>query len=155
MNLDDALPAYAAGLEAEMEILRQVESLAHTQRAMFGRGELVDLAGIATRRAELMHQLAAVETRLEPWRTRIVANLTTARRSPAFPAAESRGQDVQALVRRLMDHDRRLLTDLETTLEERRREVHDLDTGGATLAAYRRVVAPSVAHAGGLIDSRG
>ena len=155
MNLDDALTAYTAGLEAEAEILRQVEALAHNQRAMFGRGELIDLAGIAARRAELMHQLAAVDTRLEPWRTRIVANLTTARRSPAFAAAESRGQDVQDLVRRLMDHDRRLLTDLEATLEERRREAHDLETGGATLAAYRRVVSPSPAQAGGLVDSRG
>jgi len=155
MTLDDALTAYTAGLDAELEILRQVESLAHNQRAMFARAEIVDLAGIATRRAELMHQLAAVEAKLEPWRTRIVANLTTARRSAAFPAAESRGQDVQVLVRRLMDHDRRLLTDLEVTLEARRREAHDLETGGATLAAYRRVVAPSLAQAGGLVDSRG
>ena len=53
-----------------------------------------------------------------------------------------------------MAADRKFLTDLEATLEGRRREVHDLDTGGATLAAYRRIVVPDVASAG-LFDSRG
>ena len=154
MTLDDVLAAYTAGLESEIELLRQVESLADDQRAAFARGELVDLGGLAVRRAELMHHLSAIEARLSPWRNRILANLAIARRSLHFPAAETRGQETQALVRHLMDRDRRFLNDLEATLEDRRREAHALDTGGATLAAYRRVVAPSTAHAA-LVDSRG
>lgn len=155
MTLDEVLAVYTDDLETEIALLRQVEALAAGQRTVFARGDLVDLAGLATGRAELMHQIAAVEARLAPWRSRIIANLPIARRSSAFAAAETRGREVQALARHLMDYDRRLLTDLEAALEQRRREAHELDTGGATLAAYRRVVAPAVARAGGLVDSRG
>lgn len=154
MLLDDVLDAYTSGLEAEIALLRQVDALADGQRAAFARGEIVDLAGLATRRAELMHELSAAEARLAPWRARILANLPIAHRSAAFPAADARGREAQALVRQLVERDRSFLNDLESTLEHRRREVHDLDTGGATLAAYRRVVAPARASSG-LIDSRG
>ena len=124
MTLDDVLAAYTDALEAEIAILRQVESLGDCQRAAFARGELVDLAGLANRRAELMDQFAAVETRLAPWRMRIVANLLIARASSAFPAVETRGRELQTLVQHVMDRDRRLLTDLEATLDQRRREAH-------------------------------
>jgi hypothetical protein len=155
MTLDETLDAYTAGLAAEIELLRQVEGLADAQHAAFARGELMDLAGFAAARARLMHELAAAEARLEPWRTRIRANLAAARRCPGFAVADARSLDAQALVRRLVDHDRKFLGELETTLDARRREVQDLDTGGATLAAYRRVVAPAPIRAGGLVDSRG
>ena len=73
---------------------------------------------------------------------------------PAYALAESRSREAQRLIGTLMDHDRAFLSDLETTLDDRRRESHDLDTGGATLAAYRRVVSPTRESAG-LFDSRG
>jgi hypothetical protein len=154
MTFDDVLVAYTAGLETEIALLRQVEALADGQRAAFARNELADLGSFAVRRADLMHQLAAVEARVSPCRARIVAGLAIARRAPAFAAAEMRGHEAQALIRQLVERDRCFLSDLEVTLEERRREVHDLGTGNATLAAYRRVVAPGCASAG-LVDSRG
>jgi hypothetical protein len=154
MTLDDALDAYAAGLDQVLLLLRQVDALAQAQRAAFARGELVDLAGFAARRAELMHKLSAEEARIAPWRARMQANQAVARRLPAFALAESRSREATRLIAELIDHDRAFLSDLEVTLEDRRREAHDLDTGGATLAAYRRVVAPSRESAG-LFDSRG
>ena len=73
---------------------------------------------------------------------------------PGYAAAHARGQEAKALVHSLMAADRTFLNDLEATLETRRQEVHALDTGGATLAAYKRVVVPKVATAA-VFDTRG
>ena len=154
MTFDDVLLAYIDGLDTEIAILRQVEALALEQRTAWARDELLPLGSLATRRAALMHELAATETRIAPLRDRLRSDLGRARRTPGYPRAEALSQEAQALIRTLMAADRKFLTDLEASLDERRREVHDLDTGGATLAAYRRVVAPAVATAG-LFDRRG
>ena len=154
MTFDDVLLAYTAGLDAEIAILEQVEALAAEQRAVWARDELLPLGGLATRRAALMHELAAVEARIAPLRDRLQADLSRSLGTPGYPAAEARRQDAQRVIYRLLAADRKLLTDLETSLESRRREAHDLDTGNATLAAYRRVVEPTLASAG-LFDQRG
>jgi hypothetical protein len=154
MQLDDALAAYAAGLAAEIEILRKVDGLAREQREAWARNQLAGLGALATRRAQLMTELAGAEDRIAPFRDHILARLAVAREVPAFAAAEARSQEAQALVRQLVENDRSFLSDLEGTLEERRREVQTLDAGGATLAAYRRVVLPAPASAK-LVDQRG
>lgn len=154
MTFDEALAAYTAGLDAELAILHQVEALAAEQRAVRSRNELLPLGPLATRRAALMHELAAIDTRIAPLRDRVRTDLNRARRCPGYDAAEARRAEVRALAATVVAADRQFLLDLEATLEGRRREVHDLDTGGATLAAYRRIVVPDVASAG-LFDSRG
>jgi hypothetical protein len=154
MQLDDALAAYAAGLAAEIELLNRVDALAREQREAWANNQLASLGTLATRRAQLMTELAATEDRLAPLRDHILARLASARQAPAFAAAEARSQEAQALIRQLADRDRSFLSDLEATLEGRRREVQALETGGATLAAYRRVVAPPPTHAN-LVDQRG
>jgi hypothetical protein len=154
MTFEDALLAYTSGLDAEIAILREVEALASEQRAVRARNELLPLAFLATRRAALMHELSAVEARIAPLRARVRVDLDRARRCPGYAAAEASQTELEALTRSLMAADRQFLVELEATLEARRREAHDLDTGGATLAAYRRIVVPDVASAG-LFDSQG
>lgn len=154
MTFDEVVLAYTAGLDAEIALLQQVEALAAEQRAAWTGDELLPLGALATRRAALMHELATVETRIAPLRDRLQADLERALRTPGYPTAETRRQEAQMLIYRLLAADRKLLTDLETSLESRRREAHDLDTGNATLAAYRRVVEPTLASAG-LFDQRG
>ncbi len=154
MTFDEAVLAYTAGLDAQIALLQQVEALAAEQRAVWARDELLPLGALATRRAVLMHELAAVEARVAPLRHRLRSDLERALGTPGYGAAEARRQDAQTLISRLMAADRTFLTDLETSLVSRRREAHDLETGGATLAAYRRVVVPDIASAG-LFDTRG
>ncbi len=154
MTFDEAVLAYTAGLDAEIGLLQQLEALGAEQRAVWARDELLPLGALATRRAALMHELAAVEARIAPLRDRLQTDLERALRTPGYPTAEIRRQEAQTLIYRLLAADRKLLTDLETSLESRRRESHDLDTGNATLAAYRRVVEPTLASAG-LFDQRG
>jgi hypothetical protein len=154
MSLDEALAAYTAGLESEIACLLQVEALADEQRAAWSRNDLLPLGALATRRAALMHDLTAIEARVAPARERLLVEPIRARQRPGFGAADARRREAQALVDRLLTADRALLADLEGTVQARRREAHDLDTGGATLAAYKRVVFPTV-HSAGLLDSRG
>ncbi|MEO5821995.1 MAG: hypothetical protein ABIT71_15945 [Vicinamibacteraceae bacterium] len=154
MTFDETLLAYTAGLEAEIAILHQVEALAAEQREVWTRNELLPLGPLATRRAALMHDLAAVEARIAPLHDRLRTELERASSTPGYAAVEARRQEAQALIHRLMAEDRKFLTDLETSLVSRRREAHDLETGNATLAAYRRVVVPTVASAG-IFDQRG
>lgn len=154
MTFDDAVPALTAGLDAEIAILRQVEALAAEQRAVWARNELLPLGALATRRAALMHELAAVEARIAPLYERLRSDLARTLRTPGYDAAQTRRQEAQTLIYRLMAADRAFMADLETSLASRRQEAHDLDTGNATLAAYRRVVLPTVASAG-LFDQRG
>ena len=148
MTFDELVVAYTAGLDAQMAILAQVEELATEQRATWSRNELLPLGGLATRRAALMHELAAVEARIAPLYDRLRADLERALRTPGYGVAEARRQEARGLIYRLMAADRKLLTDLETSLESRRRESHTIDTGNATLAAYRRVVVPTLGSAG-------
>lgn len=153
-SLDDALAAYAAGLDRQIGCLRQVEALAAEQRAAWGRNDLLPLGALATRRAALMHDLAAIEAQVAPVRDRLLVEPIRARQRPGFAAVDARRREAQALIERLMAADRAFLADLEGSVQTRRREAQDLDTGGATLAAYKRVVFPTV-HSAGLIDSRG
>ena len=154
MTFEEIILAYTTGLDAEIVLLQQVEALAAEQRAVCARDELLPLGALATRRAALMHELAAVHARIAPLRDRLQGDLERAIRMPGYPAAEARRQEVQTLIYRQLAADRKLLTDLETCVASRRREAHDLDTGNATLAAYRRVVEPTLASAG-LLDQRG
>lgn len=154
MSLDEALAAYTAGLESTIACLHQVEALAQEQRAAWSRNELLPLGALATRRAALMHDLAAIETRVAPLRDRLRIEPSRVRQRPGFSDADARTREARTIVERLMATDRALLADLGQTVEARRREAHDLDTGGATLAAYKRVVFPAVQSAG-LLDSRG
>ncbi len=135
-------------------ILHQVEALAAEQRAVRSRNELLPLGPLATRRAALMHELAAIERASRRCAIGFAPTSIGPGAAPATHAAEARRAEVQALAATVVAADRQFLLDLEATLEGRRREVHDLDTGGATLAAYRRIVVPDVASAG-LFDSRG
>ena len=154
MTFDEVILAYTAGLDAQMAVLAEVEALAAEQRAAWSRNELLPLGALATRRAALMHQLNDLEARIAPLHDRLRTDLERALRTPGYGVVEARRQEARALIYRLMAADRKLLTDLETSLESRRVESHTIDTGNATLAAYRRVVVPTLASAG-LFDQRG
>jgi hypothetical protein len=151
MDLTDALAAYAAGLDAELGILNQVESLARSQRRASQGDDLEQIAGLADRRSRLMAALADLELRLQPIRAMILAGFPRVRALAGFAAASARHREAAALVQRIQASDHDLLAELQAALAARRQLAHDLEAGGATLAAYRRVIAPGVASAG-LVD---
>jgi hypothetical protein len=154
MTLDDALTAYAAGLDAEMGLLQQVAALAADQRHASSDGDLDALAGLADRRAALMTALAEVESRIQPLRRLIIESLPHVTTRPGFGPAQARHREAQALVGRIAASDLRLVDELQAALVDRRQLAQALETGGATLAAYRRVLAPTIASAE-LVDRLG
>lgn len=153
-DLSDALSAYVAGLDAEIGLLHQIESLAGAQRHAQGDEDFASLAGIADRRNRQMAGLAELEHRLHPIRALIVQHLDQARTVPSFDEAATRHREASALIARIMSADRTLVTLLEEALATRRELAHTLEAGGVTLAAYRRVLTPTIASAE-LVDRRG
>jgi hypothetical protein len=153
-ELADALTAYVAGLDAEIGLLHQIESLAATQRRAQGDDDFAGVARVADRRNRLMAALAELEHRLHPIRALVVQHLDQARRVPIFEEAAERHRHASDLIKRIMSADRTLVVLLEEALVARRQLAHTLEAGGATLAAYRRVLTPTIASAE-LVDRRG
>jgi hypothetical protein len=154
MMLDDTLSAYAAGLEAEIGLLRQVATLAGEQRDVSGSAQIDLLGTLADRRADLMTALTEIETRLVPLRQAIVENLPHVTARPGFAQAQARHREAEALVGQITRSDAHLVDEIQSALLERRQLAQALETGGATLAAYRRVLSPTIASAE-LVDRRG
>ena len=140
MTLDDTLAAYASGLDAQLDMLQQVEALASAQRAASSCDDLAEVARLAERRGHLMEEIGELDLRLQELRAAIVAALPEARGRVGFALASRRHRDAEALIARIMDSDQALMGELEDAMIQRRRLAHSLQTGGATLAAYRRVV---------------
>ena len=55
------LPAYLAGLDAAIDLLRRVDAVGREQRAALERDELAGLGPMAVKRAQLMHELTAID----------------------------------------------------------------------------------------------
>jgi hypothetical protein len=150
-ELADALTAYVAGLDAEIGLLRHIEALAVAQRRVPQSDDLSALAGFADRRNRVMAALADLEHSLHPIRALIVQHLALAR---TFDEAARRHREAADLVNRIMSTYQLLMTLLEEALNVRRQLAQALEAGGATLAAYRRVLTPSIVSAG-LVDTHG
>ena len=60
------------------------------QRAVWARDELLPLGALATRRAALMHELAAIDARIAPLRDRLRTDLDRRPALPGYDAAEAR-----------------------------------------------------------------
>ncbi|HEY8535254.1 MAG TPA: hypothetical protein VIL25_02360, partial [Vicinamibacterales bacterium] len=58
--LDAALSAYAAGLEAEMELLRQLAKLSAAQRAASGTADPDSLARFSDERTRLLNAIVTL-----------------------------------------------------------------------------------------------
>jgi hypothetical protein len=153
-EIADALNAYVAGLDAEIGLLRLVEGLAAAQRQVPESGDLSALAGFAERRNRVMAALADLEHSLHPIRALIVQHLALARTIASFDEAARRHRDAADLIAHIMSEDRTLMTLLEEALDVRRQLAHELDAGGTTLAAYRRVLTPAGGSTG-LVDQMG
>jgi hypothetical protein len=154
IEISDALTAYIAGLDAEIGLLRHVEALAAAQRHVPNSDDLAVFAGFAERRSRVMAALASLEHSLQPVRALIVEHLTLARSVEIFEEAVTRHREAADLITRIMSGDRTLMTLLEEALNVRRELAQSLEAGGATLAAYRRVLTPQIASAG-LVDTHG
>jgi len=140
-ELGHALQEYRAGLEAELALLHQVERLSAATAGPEG-SELDAYNAVADERDRLMSSLVAIEHQLRPLREILAGHREALRRLPAFPPVAALHREAGDLVARILASDSESLDALRAAELARRFAADAVERGEATLAAYRKVVAP-------------
>lgn len=153
-TLRDHLIAYAAGLEAEVALLRHVHRLALDQRAATDAHVAERLSELTAERTELMAGLERLEAELQPSRQALAEAHHDAAQLPGFDDVAALHRHADAIVARILHADQETVEALSRAEAARRAASHELDAGETTLAAYRRVIAPD-GSAPALVDRRG
>lgn len=153
-QLSAVLADYGAGLDAVLQLLTQLEALADRQHALPHPVDTAILTSLAEERQRLLAGLLQLETRLRPLRERVSADVEAARAVAGFQVVADRHRLAAAAVSRIMLVDKETLEALQAADVERRVTAQTVETAGATLAAYRRVLEGPQGSAG-LVDERG
>lgn len=152
--LVDALAQYRAGLDAEIALLEQLALVAARQCAVTARRDFEQLGVEGDERDRLTHALVTVEQGLQPIRARLGAARDRTAALHGYSDVVALRQRAAALVARILATDEESMQSLADAELARRAAVASLEQGETTLAAYRRVLTPSLAHAS-LLDRRG
>jgi len=145
---------YRLGIEAQLRLLGQLESIAARQRDVTVARNFEAFGAEADERDNLTRSLVTLEEHLRPLRRQLTEHRRDAELVPGFARVAERHRQASELVTRILttDHDSfRALADADLA---RRAALSGLEQGEMTLAAYRKVLAPSIAHPA-LVDERG
>ena len=145
---------YRAGLEAEIALLRQLESLSSRQHDASVTGDFAALRGVHESRGAVMNHLVAVEHDLKPLRARLSERRAALQRLPAFQSLAALHAEASEMVSRIIAADRESLQALQEAEQARRAAASAMERGETTLQAYRRVIAPATSNAT-LVNRRG
>lgn len=147
-DLSTALADYRTGLDAELSVLAQLQDLATRQRALPEPASPEALTTLALERERLLATLAGLEQQVLPIRTQLAAHVSLVRQMPGFAGIAERHQRAAALVAEITRLDDESLAVLQRAEVDRRVAAQSLETGEATLAAYRRTLQQPQAPAG-------
>ena len=144
---------YRAGLEAEIALLRHLATLAAREREVTESARFDALDDVSEARDQVMAALASLEAGLRPIRhaLRDPGELVHLQEFRELTAMHEEAAD---LAEQILRSDERTLTALRQSDLTRRYAADSLEKGESTLAAYRRVVMPSMASAT-LVNRRG
>lgn len=152
--LVDALAQYRAGLDAEIALLEQLALVAARQRGVTVRRDFEQLGIEGDERDRLTRALVAVEEGLQPVRARLSAARDRVTTLGGYAEVVALRQQASGLVARILATDEESMQSLADAELARRAAVASLEQGETTLAAYRRVLTPSISQAS-LVDRRG
>ena len=152
--LVDALAQYRAGLDAEIALLEQLALVAARQRGVTVRRDFEQLGIEGDERDRLTRALVAVEEGLQPVRARLSAARDRVTTLGGYAEVVALHQQASGLVARILATDEESMQSLADAELARRAAVASLEQGETTLAAYRRVLTPSISQAS-LVDRRG
>ncbi len=152
--LADCLEQYRTGLEAEIALLVQLEVVAGRQRGVTTRRDFEQLGAEGDERDRLTRALVSLEEGLQPVRATLARARDLVSRFPGYSDVLALRQKAGALVARILATDEDSMQSLADAELARRAAVASLEQGETTLAAYRRVLTPSLGHAS-LVDRRG
>lgn len=153
-DFSSLIAEYRAGLEAELTLLRQLESLAGRHRDATLAGDLEALHGINDARDRVMSSLVNLEHDLKPVRTRLAEQRQRLQGDTAFQSVAALHAEAAEMVTRIIASDQESLSALQEAEHARREAATAMERGETTLQAYRRVVAPPASGAS-LVDRRG
>jgi hypothetical protein len=154
LSIAHALTTYAAGLDAEMALLRQLEQVAARLREATASGDIDRLNHCTDERATLMRSLVSLEHELQPVRARLAMHHDAAALLSGFHAVAARHREAASLIAAILSADKQSLDSLREAEQARRFAAQAIEAGETTLAAYRRVVAPRPTSAA-IVDERG
>lgn len=153
-ELSALIHEYRAGLEAELQLLEQLKSLADSQQAATHKHDHDRLADVTDERDRVMASLVTVEHELRPTRHRLAAAREQASQLSEFEQVVTLHRSAAELVTTIMSSDTASKAALEDAELARRMTSRAIEMGETTLAAYRRVIAPALSSAA-LVDERG
>lgn len=153
-ELRDGLAEYRAGLEAQIGLLEQLVQVSARQRGESARRDFEGLGAAGAERDRLTQALVTIENGLKDLRIRLAASRDRTVVLPGYREVVALRQQAAALVARILATDEESIQALADAELARRAAVASLEQGETTLAAYRRVLSPTLAQAS-LLDRRG
>jgi hypothetical protein len=153
-ELEPLVSQYRAGLDAEMALLRRLDVLSIQQRDAARSGSLLGLQAITEERDRLMAALVEIEHGLKPVRTQIAAARGQLAGLVEFKEVAALHREAADLATAILTTDRHSVEALQEAELARRAAAQALEQGESTLAAYRRVVSPSLSSPA-LVNKRG
>jgi hypothetical protein len=153
-DLATAVDQYHAGIEAELHLLRQLEEIAQRQRDVTVSGDFASFREPSDERDRLTSSLVTIEEGLRVIRKLLADHRESAERTPGYERAVALHHEASDLVARILTTDRVALHALADAEVARRAALSGIEQGEATLAAYRKVLAPPNTGSN-LFDTRG
>ena len=138
------LSSYAAGLEAELSLLRQVRRLSDAQREAGREHDLARLHTIADDRDRLMRGIVTIEHEIRTSRQLLAEHRDVASALDGYTEVVALHRIAGTLVNEIISSDGETMAALREAETARRLASQALEAGENTLAAYRRVVSPDI-----------
>jgi hypothetical protein len=146
-DLRHLLVEYCAGVEAELSLLRQLRRLALEQHDGSVNPDFDRFTRIADERDRLLAGLMQIEHEIRPMREALLGHDGQVADLPQFETLRTLHRSAGELVGTIIGSDQSTLQALRQAETARRAAAQALEAGEATLAAYRRVIAPALAGA--------
>lgn len=153
-ELAGLLDEYRAGIDAELNLLKQLADVSTEQRQATQTANFAAFGGVSDARDRIMRSLVTIEEELRSVRQALIDHRELAMQIDGYEEVARRHREAVALVNEILAADQRSIAELVNAELARRSAVAGLERGETTLAAYRRVLSPPVASAK-LVDKLG
>jgi hypothetical protein len=153
-DLTPLVEQYRAGLDAELMLLHRLQAIAVDQRRASEAGSITEMQATIDNRDRVMATLVTVEHELKGVRQQLLKFREYLAEMPTFQEIVALHRQAADLVADIVAVDEDSVQALKNAEQARHVAAQALEQGESTLAAYRRVVTPTLASAT-LVNRRG
>lgn len=148
------LDHYCESFRAIVELLTSLLDCAERQEAAAHAGDFDTLERVTARRRDIMHAIASADGALQATRAQFASDASPLPLHPRFADVQELHSRARSLVTEIGARDEHVQAALARARDRAGADAHQLEVGGTSLAAYRRIVAPPPDSAE-LVDRRG